>query len=37
LVSNPNFMQIVKNRAGRSPVTVPIVFDGDFQQVREVE
>tara|TARA_R100000656_G_scaffold42424_1_gene35120 strand:+ start:4068 stop:5363 length:1296 start_codon:yes stop_codon:yes gene_type:complete len=37
LVSNPNFMKIVKNRAGRSPVTVPIVFDGDFQQVREVE
>jgi len=32
---NPNFMKIVKNRAGRSPVTVPISFNGDYQQVRE--
>ena len=31
----PNYLKIEKNRAGRHPVTIPINFNGDCQQIKE--
>ena len=31
----PNYLKIEKNRAGRHPVTIPIDFNGDCQQIKE--
>ena len=35
LRSPPNYLKVEKNRAGRHPVTIPIDFNGDCQQIKE--
>jgi hypothetical protein len=35
LTTMPNYIKVEKNRAGRHPVTIPIDFNGDCQQIKE--
>ena len=35
LTTMPNYIKVEKNRAGRHPVTIPINFNGDCQQIKE--